>query len=431
MITERQRNAVKSLLKSTPFEKGEAWLRRIQIQDSQGIGWPHLTALNIPTVWGGTLDGIRGLLACGVSKYDPVVADSLNWLLSQRNLDHGYGSREITYSGVEPTAWVLIAVKELGFNIPDRTHFVETSAFLESCIRDSGEVATSNDPNEEARTYPSVLTLWALNGESQKTYQIARFLKDARDPISGGWGIKPKAVPNVASTAQVLYILLATNNLSKDDVITRQAIEYLLNNQKADGSWENFTETWYSIKQPHVPLRCEEYSTTWVLQALLEAGLSPAREPVVKAISWLIYEQAEDGYWLYNRLDDSKHIWCTADAVVALTMARKSIIDTVADKEYRDMWSEGDARDQNYILIPKNFISQFFQYLRKNITTILVIMLSIYVFNSQIQSFIVGVQTFFQVQGDSIISDLLASVIYAFLFFLGAALLTRIRGVEK
>jgi len=33
------------------------------------------------SVWGGTLDGIRGLLAGGVTSHNPIIESSLKWLL--------------------------------------------------------------------------------------------------------------------------------------------------------------------------------------------------------------------------------------------------------------------------------------------------------------------------------------------------------------
>jgi hypothetical protein len=296
--------------------------------------------------------------------------------------------------------------------------------YLESCITEKGEVGTS--AADQVRIYPSCLCLWALHGYSDKAVSIARFLKDARDVHTGGWGTKPGASPNPLTTAHVLDVLLMTAHSSPEDVIVQQAVEYLLSHQKQDGSWDNFSETWYSVHQPHVPLRCDEYSTTWALTALIRAGLSPMSSPVARATRWLICEQQEQGFWLYEPMDDSRHIWCTADAVGALCLVRRRLLDSVADSGTWELRPLSTSQEGPSSRVDR-FLNNAVSLIRENLTLILVVLLAVYVFREYVNIFAKSVTAFFRLQGNDLVASIVADIIYALLVILGTVALSKIR----
>src|SRR6266508_4816738 len=106
-----------ALLAGWPIESGAAWIRSVFIDKADRCGWAHLSTHDIPTVWGGTLDALRGLLAAEMSPYDPLFRRGVDWLFSQQRPDGGWGSREFTYSAVEATAWVVFVLRHAGFDV--------------------------------------------------------------------------------------------------------------------------------------------------------------------------------------------------------------------------------------------------------------------------------------------------------------------------
>lgn len=425
VLSQRERGALKNLLKGLPIERACNWLIGARLDNERGVGWPHLTAQDMPTVWGGTADGARALVVAGMSRFDPVIAEAFEWLLTQQRADGGFGSREIVYSAVEATAWVLVLLQAMGVDPTSEEYSRRAIEYLDSCVTDEGGVGTSaSDP---VRIYSSCVSLWTLRGYSEKAVSIARFLKDSRDVRTGGWGTKPGAVPNALSTAHVLNVLLMVNQLSKEDVIAQQAVEYLLSQQQEDGSWDNFSETWFSIHQPHVPLRCDEYSTTWALTALLRAGLSPTSVPVARAISWLVRGQQDEGFWLYDPLDDSQHIWCTADSIVALCLARQRLLGTVSESEVWEqaVWNGVAAQEPGGKAV--DLLEKMVTLLRENLTLILIVVLAMYVFRAQINRMIGLITGFLRLQSHELVSDVIANIVYALLAVLGTLVLNKLR----
>lgn len=424
-LTDKEQTAFRALLRGTPITKAAQWLLSVHISSEKGEGWPHLTSQDMPTVWGGTLDGLRGVVLGGISLYHPIVQRSIQWLLSKQRDDGAFGSREILYSCVEATAWVIIALKQIGYDIKKSAQVQAAIGFLERSISENGEVGTS--PEDPARTYPSVLTLWALHGLSKKTTLVARFLKDTRDSVSGGWGVRPNARPNPLSTSQVLNALLLSGHLDRDDVIVQQAIDFILAHQTEFGNWPNFTETWYSKHQPNIPIRCDEYVTTWAIMALLRAGLSVLSPPIVKGVTWLIHEQKKEGYWLYDPLDDSKHIWCVADSINCLVEVREKLMAYVADGG-TEVWNpplqhSGLSTEE---IIWKH-IGEAVLKVRQNLSSILVVIMALYVFRAQVNALINTIIGFLKLQSGELLTSLVSNALWIALVVVGTYILQRLK----
>ncbi len=100
------------------LQRGQVCLRRLQSKDGSWRG-----------VWGvqyiyGTMFGIRGLLATGVSQHDPAVRLACQWLLNRQREDGGWGEHhsgcmsgryvDHTESQVVQTSWALLGLLEAG-----------------------------------------------------------------------------------------------------------------------------------------------------------------------------------------------------------------------------------------------------------------------------------------------------------------------------
>jgi squalene-hopene/tetraprenyl-beta-curcumene cyclase len=93
---------------------------------------------------------------------------------------------------------------------------------------------------------------------------------------------------NTHGTAKVLeaYVELGMPG----DPVARRAAAWLLQNQRADGAWPA-----KSIEGPPDGGTAEE--TGWAVYSLLRAGQPPFSEPVMRAVEWLVDNQNADGTW--------------------------------------------------------------------------------------------------------------------------------------
>ena len=89
--------------------------------------------------------------------------------------------------------------------------------------------------------------------------------------------------PSADVTAHVVE-MLAKEGMA-DEPVTRRAVEWLLREQEADGSWFG---RWGAN---HV------YGTGAVVPALVEAGLAPSHPAIRRAVAWLERIQNDDGGW--------------------------------------------------------------------------------------------------------------------------------------
>jgi hypothetical protein len=123
----------------------------------------------------------------------------------------------------------------------------------------------------------------------------------------------------------VLDALITTRHLKPSGESANRAVRWLTQQQQDDGSWLNFSEQWFSVNQPTVPNRCDNYTTAPALRALLHAGGSALDRQILAATTWLLQQQDGEGCWYYNRPDGCKHVWCTADAIDALAEVRSHL----------------------------------------------------------------------------------------------------------
>lgn len=74
---------------SVKLEQAREWLCNAFKRNSFGTGWGHSPQEEEPSEWGGTLDGVRALLAVGEPALSPMISDSVGWLKSRQRPDGG------------------------------------------------------------------------------------------------------------------------------------------------------------------------------------------------------------------------------------------------------------------------------------------------------------------------------------------------------
>src|SRR6266851_997451 len=99
------------------LEGAKSWLGRTHLRLSPAVvGWPMAQGKPELTVWGGTVDGIRGLTALGVPPTARDLREGIDWVKSQQLPVGGFNSCEVDYVAAESTAWTLVMLGELGID---------------------------------------------------------------------------------------------------------------------------------------------------------------------------------------------------------------------------------------------------------------------------------------------------------------------------
>ncbi len=305
------------------LSKAEKWLRSLFRQTSTAAGWGHHKDED-PTEWGGTLDGIRGLIAMKESPNAPMLVSASAWLKGRQNPDGGFPAREMKYSPAEATAWVVIALHDMGWDSHNDPHVEKAIGYLENCVDVDGGAATTPRDITNPRTLPTALVLWALalqgNDQDQRRSKMVKRLRLMQEPESKGWGIGVGATPNAATTAQVLHALHMAG-VSQDLDWIRDGVAYLLKHQNEDGSWQNSYDEWFTADLDRVPSRCVHYGTSWALLTLTDFPEDArCRAAAEHAVRYLLGRQEQaSGAWLFEDYDPTEFVWCTTQIMVALT----------------------------------------------------------------------------------------------------------------
>jgi hypothetical protein len=387
-------------------------------------GWGVDTKLPI-TTWGGTVDGIRGLLACGVDPHDPLIARAVNWLVNQQRDDGSFYAREITWPCVEATAWIILGLRQAKYPIESNV-FVKAKQFLESCISPTGGLGTSD--KDEERIYPSAIALMALHDvSSEKERQVAHFLKGAVDKTSGGWGNYPYLhqhfEPNLAMTIYALYALLSTEYLLPDDALCSHAREYILAQINRGDNWESFQEQWQSnYKGPTDPPNpCYHYVTPWAVLALLKTEIDPLDPLMVDLYTRIRDRQQPNGSWRYVKNDTREFTWCVANTLVCLREVRAHLVAPVVKAAFRT----------GPVIPEKRWWHRFQAALtRENLNSILIIILFALILHQQISGLIDMVLAFLKVTQPGIIAGTISDAIWALLALVSVFVVTRFKAMR-
>src|SRR5699024_6701765 len=138
------------------IETGKSWLWGAYVRAEDGAtGWSHFLGDREPTVWGGTLDGIRAMFHLGVPPLSTDLNNAINWMKGQQRPDGGFGSREMDYSSSEATSWVIITLAQVGLDSENDQVVRSAVAYLLKCVDSDGGVATTPLDLDQPRTFPA------------------------------------------------------------------------------------------------------------------------------------------------------------------------------------------------------------------------------------------------------------------------------------
>ncbi|GIE18101.1 hypothetical protein Ahu01nite_012030 [Winogradskya humida] len=403
--------------------RGHAWLWSSYIPEPRGgagAGWPQFPGTTELTVWGGTVDGIRAQYLEHTGRpLNDRLRDALIWVRTQQVESGGFDSCEVEYPSAEATAWALVAFGELGLDGSDPT-VKGALTYLLDCVAPGGGVMTTPADIQDQRTMPTALALWAFakyreslrrRGEEGVIEKIVEHLKLAQDPDSRAWGVSHGAVPNVATTAQVVFALCEAGVSPREDVV-RGATAFIISRQSDNGSWPNSYDEWFTVGSPRRPQRCLNYSAWRALLALMHsAGHDPAaRRACRQAVRHLVDMQSADGAWRFEDYESNRHVWLTAQIVVAL-------------HSWRRTWAQHDSRSPGRQL--SETLAHGFTLFRRNAV---VIVLGILVARELLPvtlRFVVRAGRVLGIDRASMSNNLLSTAVWALLAALVAAAITR------
>ncbi|GIG71296.1 prenyltransferase/squalene oxidase repeat-containing protein [Phytomonospora endophytica] len=328
--------------------------------------WPAKSGQAHPSVWGGTTDALRALIALADHHRprppylpDIDVADVAEWLRARQEPSGAFASIGTPYAGAESTALVLIALCEQTRKHPDDA-VRRALAFLESCIDDGGGVATTPRDRTEPRVLPTALTLWAFavwDHDEATRKRLINHLFSCQDGTTWGWGVNSRARPNAATTAQVI---IALRGARYPEAKYTHAIDFLLGQQLPDGSWINNLEEWVASPSNSVNY-CFNDGTAWALTALTGVDGRRARAACASAARHILDTQtkqgegggADAGSWLYDAYSTNRYVWLTAQNIIALHTWAGGLpsvsLDTAANARFKAVrWLLKNA--QNVVL---------------------------------------------------------------------------------
>lgn len=308
------------------LSRAKHWLRQSFLCRADGTaGWGHFRGEAEPTAWGGTLDAIRALTALGV--WSPDYAPALTWLRLQQRADGGFGSREIHYSAAEATAWVVILLAERGMTASNDECAAQAVEYLRSCVSTFGSAGTTPDEIDQSRTMTVALVLWALSVQGDQEPVVDLMVAQLKSMRSvDGWGMALGAAPTAGHTALALHAICkaGARNLSEHRRWMLSDARHLASLQDSEGYWRNSHDEWFVRATPDVPYRCNHFATAWALLALSEYFDDRiCRRAANKAARALLRTQTDRGAWQYEGYDTYEHVWCTAQAMIALAAWQK------------------------------------------------------------------------------------------------------------
>jgi hypothetical protein len=328
----------------TAIARGHAWLWQSYIPEPRGgsgAGWPQFPGSTELTVWGGTLDGLRAQhLERRGEPMNERLRKALAWVQGQQVECGGFDSCEVEYPAAETTAWALITFGEIGLEATDPT-VRRAITYLLECVAPLGGVTTTPSDQQDQRIMPMALAVWAFakyreelrgRGKEGVIDSIVARLRLVQDRESQAWGVSHGAVPNVATTAQVIHALCEAGVSPRDDVV-QGANRFIIERQNDNGGWPNSYDEWFTISNPRRPNRCLHYSSGWALLALMHSVAldSDTRRACRLAVKRLVETQSLDGAWRFEEYEDTRHVWLTGQIVVAL-------------HEWRQNWLNHDPR---------------------------------------------------------------------------------------
>jgi squalene-hopene/tetraprenyl-beta-curcumene cyclase len=276
--------------------------------------------------WGGIIPAmLNSLIALRCLNYkpsDPEVVRGLKAVDDFTIQSENSYSVQPCVSPVWDTAWVVRAMVESGIK-PDHPDLIKAGQWLiDKQILDYGDWYVKNKQGKPGgwafeflnRFYPdlddSAVVVMALDLLTMPDEQAkGSCMQRGADWMAsmqckpGGWAafdidndqdwlnllpyadLKAMIDPNTADVTARVLEMVGTCNVKMDETRTRRAIDYLINEQEADGSWFGRWGVNYI------------YGTSGALVALADIASMQYQEVITKGANWLLSCQNPDGGW--------------------------------------------------------------------------------------------------------------------------------------
>jgi squalene-hopene/tetraprenyl-beta-curcumene cyclase len=232
-------------------------------------------------VWDTCL-AVTALLDAGVPADHPAVVSSSQWLLGEEI--RVKGDWAVKRPELEPSGWAFEFANDFYPDVDDTAEVVLALRQVADVV--PGAAAAAERGLQWARGMQSRDGGWAAFDADN-----CRRLVEKLPFCDFGAVIDP---PSADVTAHTVEMLAACGLADAPDA--RRGVQWLLDNQEADGSWFGRWGTNYV------------YGTGAVVPALVAAGVPADAEPITRAVAWLVEHQNADGGWgedLRSYVDDS------------------------------------------------------------------------------------------------------------------------------
>lgn len=214
------------------------------------------------------------LQEAGVPAHSPVIKKANQYLRTRQH--HKLGDWELHNPNIEPGGWGFSDINTINPDVDDSTAALRAIALSTSQHSDYLQVwnqgiqwvmSMQNDdggwPAFERNVDQQMLTLLPID----------RVEDLVLDPSS----------PDL--TGRTLEFFGNYTDLSKDDPMIQRGVDWLLDQQRTDGSWDARWGIYYI------------YGTWAAVTGLLSVGISPHHPAIQKAMGWLHKAQLPDGGW--------------------------------------------------------------------------------------------------------------------------------------
>nr|WP_263326239.1 squalene--hopene cyclase [Neobacillus sp. Marseille-Q6967] len=273
-------------------------------------GHPHMQ-YTTANVWNTSLIGYA-LQEAGVSHEDEMVIRANRYLLNRQH--HKFGDWVIQNPDSLPGGWGFSHINTMNPDVDD------TTASLRSISRIAAAERHAWD-----RGVNWVLTMQNDDGgwpafEKNTDSKLFEFL-----PVEKGEFILTD--PSCADiTGRTLEFLGNYTNLTNDHTAMKKGVNWLLNDQRDDGSWYGR----WGI--------CYIYGTWAAITGLLAAGLPASHPAIQKAAKWLRSIQNQDGGWGESCYSDSKNTYIPLqESTLTHTAWALDALIAVTDRPGRDI----------------------------------------------------------------------------------------------
>ncbi len=268
---------------SSTIVKALNWLRREQRDDG---GWGSLAN----TSW--------VVMAIASANQNP-----LNWSKNGKNpLDYfkaHLNESTVEKMGTSDFARTILALIALNQN-PYDFNGINFVKLLKERVKPNGQIGDY--------IYTTIWGIIALRACGENVTKSVEWLKEHQNK-DGGFAWALNAESDFDDTASAIMALIA-GNVSRDDVVIKNALKYLKSGQNDDGGMRYFGNS-----------SSNSASDSWTIWALVSANVNPMewRKNNKSVVDHLLSLQTKEGYFKYTKYTVSNPIYMTSCAIIALT----------------------------------------------------------------------------------------------------------------